>query len=261
MGIITLTVATHKPTHPTTKPNHQFENQFKAAAMVKFEVKPFAALNGTNKDDISTGLEARFDHNDLSLKVRADDSGLRGGNGGLRNGLVLSARKEGHFTFAYDMGRDAPALTFLSNARLGDRDVALKYTHELKGKNNHLQGRVEIDDKNTATIGWNLHGFDAPDYRQLNVRWNYRHDDKWSFEPSYDFGREAFAAKVNHHLDDDNHLSARYDAHANTGSLEWTNHSIGGPGALRVSATSSLADDGLKSMPNLHVSKVFDLDL
>merc|ERR1712224_364540 len=195
MGIITLTVATHKPTHPTTKPNHQFENQFKAAAMVKFEVKPFAALNGTNKDDISTGLEARFDHNDLSLKVRADDSGLRGGNGGLRNGLVLSARKEGHFTFAYDMGRDAPALTFLSNARLGDRDVALKYTHELKGKNNHLQGRVEIDDKNTATIGWNLHGFDAPDYRQLNVRWNYRHDDKWSFEPSYDFGREAFAAR------------------------------------------------------------------
>ena len=228
--------------------------------MVNFSLRPTVSLHGTNKDDVSAGVEANFTHNDLNLKVRADDSGLRG-NGGLKNGLVLSARKEGAFTFNYDVGGDAPRFTFLSSAQLGSKNVDLKYTHELKGKANHLQGRVEIDDKNTATVGWNLHGFNAPDYRQFNVRWNYRHDDKWSFEPSYDFGTEAFAAKVNHNLDDENTVSARYDAHANTGSLEWRNHSLGGPGELRVSATSSLSDDGLKQMPTIRASKVFDLEL
>ena len=227
--------------------------------MVKIDVKPFATLSGTGKDDVSTGVEARMDHNDLRLSVRASDAVARGGS--LTDGLSFQARKDGHFSFAYDVGNDAPTLTFLSSARLGDKDVHLKYTHEVKGKGNSLQGKVHVDDKNTATVGWNLHGFDAPNYKQFNVRWHYQHDDKWSVEPSYDFGTEAFAARVNHHLDDDNKLSAHYDAHANTGSLEWTNHSIGGPGALKVSATSSLSDDGLKQMPTISASKVFDMEL
>ena len=228
--------------------------------MVKLEVRPFATLTGTGKDDVSAGVEARFDHNDLALRVRANDSGLRGG-GSLKNGLSFSARKDGAFSFVYDVGNDSPSLTFLSSARVADKDVALKYRHEVKGKSNSLEAKVDLDDKNTATVGWNLHGFDAPNYRQLSVRWLYTHDDKWSVEPSYDFGTEAFAAKVNHNLDDDNRLSATYNAHANTGSLEWTNNSIGGPGALKVSATSSLSDEGLKSMPTISASKVFDLEL
>merc|ERR1711887_259823 len=183
----------------------------------------------------------QVDHNDLSVQVRASDQGLRG-NGSLTDGLVVSARKDGHFTFA-------------------NKDLRLKYTHEVKGKANHLQARFDVDDKTSATVGWNLHGFSAPDYRQFNLKLNYQHDDKWSFEPSYDFGSEAFAARVNHNLDDDNSLSLHYDAHANTGSVEWTNHSLGGPGALRVSATSSLSDNGLKQMPNISASKVFDLEL
>merc|ERR1711887_397935 len=154
-----------------------------------------------------------------------------------------------------------PAFHFLSNARVANKDLRLKYTHEVKGKANHLQARFDVDDKTSATVGWNLHGFSAPDYRQFNLKLNYQHDDKWSFEPSYDFGSEAFAARVNHNLDDDNSLSLHYDAHANTGSVEWTNHSLGGPGALRVSATSSLSDNGLKQMPNISASKVFDLEL
>merc|ERR1712065_87863 len=145
--------------------------------------------------------------------------------------------------------------------RVANKDLRLKYTHEVKGKANHLQARFDVDDKTSATVGWNLHGFSAPDYRQFNLKLNYQHDDKWSFEPSYDFGSEAFAARVNHNLDDDNSLSLHYDAHANTGSVEWTNHSLGGPGALRVSATSSLSDNGLKQMPNISASKVFDLEL
>ncbi|QDZ19997.1 hypothetical protein HOP50_03g25150 [Chloropicon primus] len=227
---------------------------------MKFDLKPTVHVTGTGKDDVSAGVSARFDHNDLSVQVRASDAGLRG-NGSLTDGLVVSARKDGHFTFQYDVGSDSPSLTFLSNARVANKDVALKYHHDVKGKGNRLQGRVDIDDKTSATVGWNLHGFDAPDYKQFDLKLNYRHDDKWSFEPSYDFGREAFAARVNHHLDDENSLSMHYDAHSNQGSLEWTNHSIGGPGALRVSATSSLSDSGLKQMPSITASKVFDLEL
>lgn len=227
---------------------------------MKFDLKPSVHLSGTGKDDVSAGVTARFDHNDLSVQVRASDQGLRG-NGSLTDGLVVSARKDGHFTFAYDVGHDAPAFHFLSNARVANKDLRLKYTHEVKGKANHLQARFDVDDKTSATVGWNLHGFSAPDYRQFNLKLNYQHDDKWSFEPSYDFGSEAFAARVNHNLDDDNSLSLHYNAHANTGSVEWTNHSLGGPGALRVSATSSLSDNGLKQMPNISASKVFDLEL
>merc|ERR1712010_2981 len=243
------------PRHPSTR---QQQPKTTPATMVKFELKPFATLTGTGKDDISAGVSARFDHNDLSLQVRADDSGFKGGN--LRNGLHLSARKDGHFTFAYNMGGDAPSFSFLTNAKFGDKDVAMKYKHSIKGKDNSLQGKVEIDDKNTATIGWNLAGFDKPDYKQFNLRWNYRHDDNWSVEPSYDFGTEAFAAKINHHMDDDNQVSATYSASDNTGTLEWTNHTMGGPGALKVSATTSLSEEGMKQMPTVHVSKVFDMD-
>merc|ERR1711916_393348 len=206
----------------------------KKHATMKFDLKPSVHLSGTGKDDVSAGVTARFDHNDLSVQVRASDQGLRG-NGSLTDGLVVSARKDGHFTFAYDVGHDAPAFHFLSNARVANKDLRLKYTHEVKGKANHLQARFDVDDKTSATVGWNLHGFSAPDYRQFNLKLNYQHDD--------------------------NSLSLHYDAHANTGSVEWTNHSLGGPGALRVSATSSLSDNGLKQMPNISASKVFDLEL
>merc|ERR1711970_251928 len=175
----------------------------KKHATMKFDLKPSVHLSGTGKDDVSAGVTARFDHNDLSVQVRASDQGLRG-NGSLTDGLVVSARKDGHFTFAYDVGHDAPAFHFLSNARVANKDLRLKYTHEVKGKANHLQARFDVDDKS---------------------------------------------------------LSLHYDAHANTGSVEWTNHSLGGPGALRVSATSSLSDNGLKQMPNISASKVFDLEL
>merc|ERR1711977_342120 len=227
MGITQSTVSAH------TQNTEDNNSNPTTTTMVKFELKPFATLTGTSTDDISAGVSARFDHNDLSLQVRADDSGFKGGN--LRNGLHLSARKDGHFTFAYDMGGDAPSFSFLTNAKFGD--------------------------KNVATIGWNLAGFDKPDYKQFNLRWNYRHDDNWSVEPSYDFGTEAFAAKINHHMDDDNQISATYSASDNTGTLEWTNHTMGGPGALKVSATTSLSEEGMKQMPTVHVSKVFDMDL
>merc|ERR1711977_395472 len=220
MGITQSTVSAHPQNTEVNNSNPT------TTTMVKFELKPFATLTGTSTDDISAGVSARFDHNDLSLQVRADDSGFKGGN--LRNGLHLSA---------------------------------MKYKHSIKGKDNSLQGKVEIDDKNTATIGWNLAGFDKPDYKQFNLRWNYRHDDNWSVEPSYDFGTEAFAAKINHHMDDDNQISATYSASDNTGTLEWTNHTMGGPGALKVSATTSLSEEGMKQMPTVHVSKVFDMDL
>lgn len=221
--------------------------------MVKFEVKPFATLSGTDKDDIKTGVEARFKHNDMVLKVRTDDSALRGG--GACDGLVLSAKKAGAFEFVYDVGTHGTALTFHSSAMVGDKDVGLKYM----GKDSVLEGTVSLDDKNTATIGWNIGG--KPDYKQMNLKWHYRHDDKWAVEPSYDFGKEAFAAKVIHTLDDENRITAKYDASANTGNLMWSNTSIGGPGLLRVSAESSLSDDGLKSMPVFRAEKVFDIEL
>lgn len=225
--------------------------------MVKFEVRPFATLKGTDKDDIRTGVEARFNHNDLHLKVRADDSSLRGDG----NGIVLSASRRDNFEFVYDVGNNGPAFTFHSRANISDKDVALKYRNEVKGKEHYLEGTVQLDDKNTATVGWNLHGYEQPNYNQLNVKWSYRHDDKWTVEPSYCFGREAFAAKVIHQLDGENQLAATYDAHANTGELEWTNSNIGGPGQLKVSAVSSLSEDGLKSMPTIKAEKTFDLDL
>lgn len=227
--------------------------------MVNFSLKPSVHLSGTNADDVSAGVHATFDHNDLSLRVAASDAGLRG-NGSLTDGLVLSARKDGHFTFQYDVGADNPTLSFLSNARLANKDVRLRYTHEVKGKTNRLEGRFDIDGKTSANVGWNLHGFSAPDYRQFDLAVRHQLDDKTSLTGEYNFASEAFAARVSHSLDDENTLGLRYDAHANSGSLEWTNNSLGGPGALRVSATSNLSDVG-KGFPHISASKVFDVEL
>lgn len=168
----------------------------------------------------------------------------------------MEASKANNFSFVYSLDSHQPALTFHSSATLANKNVGLKYKHDRGNKVDLLEGSFAVDDKNTATVGLDLHDYSKPDYRNLRVKWNYRHDDNWSFEPEYNFGNEAFSARVNHQLDADNRLSAKYDVAGNAAELEWTNREHG----LKLSAASSIASLG-SGFPVVKAEKVFDLDL
>merc|ERR1711981_571925 len=171
-------------------------------------------------------------------------------------------------------------------------DVSARVTAKLRVDDSHTLS-LEADDssfrdglsKKGMTVGFckkgafDMHyGLDADAPKFLfntsatvldkDVALRFRHalkgdTDLRAIEPAYNMGTESFSVTVEHRLDSDNSLQAKYDQGSNVGSLEWTTSAVLGDtgGPLKIRATSSLSNDALKSMPTIRVEKSFDTDL
>jgi hypothetical protein len=194
------------------------------------------------------------------LSLEADDSSFRDGLS--KKGMTVGFCKKGAFDMHYGLDADAPKFLFNTSATVLDKDVALRFRHALKGDTD-LRAKFDVDDKTSATLTYDLTNFSSPDLKSLSVAAKYQHNADWSVEPAYSMGTESFSVTVDHRLDGDNSLQAKYDQGSNVGSLEWTTTAVLGDtgGPLKVRATSSLNNDALKTMPTIRVEKSFDTDL
>merc|ERR1711981_1542993 len=115
------------------------------------------------------------------LSLEADDSSFRDGLS--KKGMTVGFSKKGAFDMHYGLDGDAPKFSF----------------------------------KTSATV---LANFGSPDLKALTVAAKYCHNGDTSIEPSYCMGTESLAVTVEHRLDGDNSLTAKYDQGSNVGSLE-----------------------------------------
>lgn len=222
---------------------------------MKLVVRPDARLDDNNK--ATGGVTALMDHGDMKLSLRATNDTFTGGDG--MKGLTLRARKEGAFTFDYDVGEHAPKMMLMTGCKVNDNDVRLKIRHSLKPKpTTMMEASMDVGDDHRATVCYDLSNYDKPDIKRCALKWRWSRDDL-SLEPGYDFGTESVFAEMRYKLDDENRLRARYDMHSNDAMLEWLNSSgMGGGGDLRVRANMNLDDMG--KMPTLRAEKSWDVD-
>lgn len=226
---------------------------------MKLDVVPVAVVS--NGSDVSARVTAKLHVDDSHhLSLEADDSSFRDGLS--KKGMTVGFCKKGAFDMHYGLDADAPKFLFNTSATVLDKDVALRFRHALKGDTD-LRAKFDVDDKTSATLTYDLTNFGSPDLKSLSVAAKYQHNADWSVEPAYNMGTESFSVTVDHRLDGDNSLQAKYDQGSNVGSLEWTTTAVLGDtgGPLKVRATSSLNNDALKSMPTIRVEKSFDTDL
>jgi hypothetical protein len=226
---------------------------------MKLDVVPVAVVS--NGSDVSARVTAKLHVDDSHhLSLEADDSSFRDGLS--KKGMTVGFSKKGAFDMHYGLDGDAPKFSFKTSATVLDKDVGLRFRHALKGDTD-LQAKFSVDDKTSATLTYDLTNFGSPDLKALTVAAKYCHNGDTSIEPSYCMGTESLAVTVEHRLDGDNSLTAKYDQGSNVGSLEWTTSSVLGDtgGALKVRATSSLNNDALKTMPTIRLEKSFDTEL
>merc|ERR1711981_1117836 len=225
--------SSRQPEQPPAIPWGGKEPEPEPQGGMKLDVVPVAVVS--NGSDVSARVTAKLHVDDSHhLSLEADDSSFRDGLS--KKGMTVGFCKKGAFDMHYGLDSDAPRFLFNTSATVLDKDVALRFRHALKGD---------------------------PDLKALSVAAKYQHSDDWSVEPAYNMGSESFSVTVDHKLDSENSLKAKYDQGSNVGSLEWTTSSVLGDtgGPLKVRATSSLNNDALKSMPTIRVEKSFDTDL
>merc|ERR1711959_540214 len=226
---------------------------------MKLDVVPVAVVS--NGSDVSARVTAKLRVDDShTLSLEADDSSFR--DGVSKKGMTVGFCKKGAFDMHYGLDADAPKFVFHTDATVLDKDVALRFRHALKGDTD-LRAKFDVDDKTSATLTYDLANFGSPDLKSLSVAAKYQHNADWSVEPAYNMGTESFSVTVDHRLDGDNSLQAKYDQGSNV--APWSGRPLpcsATPGApLKIRATSSLSNDALKSMPTIRVEKSFDTDL
>lgn len=205
--------------------------------MVQLVIKP--TTNWRGGDRVDGNASVTWKHDGMNYKVSASEAtfGVRGG-GLSTQGVNVSVEKAGAFTFDYDVHNHSPTVTLHSSARFANKDMRLKYKHGVRKNAASMEASVDVDDKNSATVRWNLQNYERPDVKALNLRWNYKHNDTWTVEPEYDVGAEALRVAVWHKVDKDNKLKMHFDAQNLNGGAEWVRKMSDGD--LKVAMKSNM---------------------
>lgn len=223
---------------------------------MKFDVRPDLTIDGSN--NVEGGATVFYRQDDIEWSMRATDETFS--EGGNMKGMVVGMKKADAFEFRYDLGEHAPMFRFHTGCRIKDRDLRLKFKHNVKGKHNTtMEASMDVNDDNRVTVAYDLTGYDKPDVKRTALRWRYTHDDL-TVEPGYNFGTESLFAEVKYRLDDENRVRGHMCMHTNMATLEWINSSgMGGGGDMKVSARMCM-DDGVKKMPTLRAEKLWTVD-
>lgn len=223
---------------------------------VTFDVKPQLVIRPDNSVSGTVRVSTSKWGNEFSATV--SDEMVKDGLS--TNGLQLGL-KASQMEVEYRVDSHRPKLIFHSGLTIRDKQVGLKYTHEVRGKGTALEATVAVDDDNKAVLTYDLSNYEGPDYRHLILKWVHTQKD-FVIEPQFNLATESLSAAVTYKVDDDNKLKAIYDTKSNVGKLEWTNTgSLGGDGTLRITARSALDADSVKKMPTLMVEKTWSLEV
>jgi len=225
---------------------------------MKVEFKPNTTWSGGSNVDSKASV--KFQRDGMNYTVSANDHtfGVHGGGISTR-GVSFSVEQPGAFTMDYDVDNNSPTFTLHSSANLVGKDVKLKYKHGVQKNAASLEGAFKVDGKHSGTLRWNLQNYSHPDHKALNLKWKYKHNDKWTAEPEYDFGSDSLRMAVTHDAGDNGRLKAHMDFKTNGGGLEWNKSQS--DGNMKVTMKSTMNQKCFMNDMCVGLEKTFNFDV
>ncbi|XVE69911.1 hypothetical protein DITRI_Ditri10aG0029600 [Diplodiscus trichospermus] len=209
-----------------------------------------ASLKGRYTNDKSTAA--------VTLAVNAGDVKLRASmtdatviNGPSLNGLTLAVEKPGFFVIDYDVPRKDFRFQFMNTVKVVEKPLKLTYIHTRGDNRTVVDGALAFDSANKVSANYTL------GTRNCKLKYSYVHEGVTTFEPCYDFGKNAWDFAISRRVYEDV-FKATYQTWSRDLALEWSRNSKFN-GTFKISASVNLAEES--KIPKIIAESAWDLEM
>ncbi|KAG4200187.1 hypothetical protein ERO13_A05G195200v2 [Gossypium hirsutum] len=209
-----------------------------------------ASLKGRYTNDKSTAVVS-LSANAGDIKLRASLTDATFIKGPSLNGLTLAVEKPGFFIIDYDVPKKDFWFQFMNSVRVAEKPLKLTYIHGRGDNRTVLDGTLTLDSANKVSANY-MFGT-----RNCKVKYSYSHGGATTFEPCYDFGKNAWDFAISRRVYDDV-FKATYQTWSRDLALEWSRNSKFN-GTFKISASVNLAEE--TKIPKLIAESSWDLEM
>ncbi|GAA0162185.1 hypothetical protein LIER_18332 [Lithospermum erythrorhizon] len=193
-----------------------------------------ASLAGRVDGDV-TGLAGTVTVNGGDMKLRATVSDTSIQYGPSLSFSSISLEKPGSFIVDFIPQDKDVRFQFMNTARVMDKPLNLTYTHSRGANKTVLDGSLVIDPANKVSLN---HAVGSNNFR---LKYNYLHKGNTTFEPTYDFSKNAWDLAVSQRVFGDDVVRASYQSSSKILGLEYRKmRSVNG--SFKVSASVNLSE-------------------
>ncbi|KAL6012358.1 hypothetical protein ACLOJK_002845 [Asimina triloba] len=155
---------------------------------------------------------------DVKLRASMTDATLVSGPS--LNGLTLSLDKPGAFMIDYNVPKKDVRFLFMNTVRVAEKPLNLTYSHMLGENRTAIDGTLVLDSANKVSANYLLGS------GNLKVKYTYLHGGGLrTFEPSYDFSKNAWDFAVSQKVLGDDVVRASYQTSSKIFGVEWARNS------------------------------------
>nr|GMD99349.1 outer envelope pore protein 24A, chloroplastic [Ipomoea batatas] len=201
-------------------------------------------------DKMAAAATVSVNAGDLKLRATMTDATVV--KGPSLNGLALALEKPGAFIVDYNVPNKDFRFQFMSTVRVLEKPLNLNYIHFKGDKRTTVDGTLVLDPANKVSAN-HLMGSG-----NCKLKYTYVHKGKTTFEPSYDFAKNAWDFSVSQRVYGDDVLKAMYQTSNQNLALEWSRNSKLN-GSFKISASLNLAED--RKMPKLIAESTWDFEM
>ncbi|CAH8382599.1 unnamed protein product [Eruca vesicaria subsp. sativa] len=183
-----------------------------------------ASVKGKYDGDKSTGVGSlSFNAGDFKLRVTMTDATLV--TGPTLNGLSVAAEKPGFFMVEYNVPKKDVRFQFMNKVRIAEKPLNLTYIHSRADHRTVVDGRLLIDPANKLSVNHMV------GTNNCKLMYTYAEGKIATFEPCYDFAKNAWDFAVSRRVYGDDVLKATF--RPLVGCLVWSGQ--GPPNQLDLS--------------------------
>lgn len=201
-------------------------------------------------DKMAAAATVSVNAGDIKLRATMTDATVV--KGPSLNGLALALEKPGAFIVDYNVPNKDFRFQFMSTVRVLEKPLNLNYIHFKGDKRTTVDGTLVLDPANKVSAN-HLMGSG-----NCKLKYTYVHKGHTTFEPSYDFAKNAWDFSVSQRVYGDDVLKAMYQTSNQNLALEWSRNSKLN-GSFKISASLNLAED--RKMPKLIAESTWDFEM
>ncbi|XVF63893.1 hypothetical protein PTKIN_Ptkin09bG0123100 [Pterospermum kingtungense] len=209
-----------------------------------------ASLKGRYTDEKSTAaVTLAVNAGDVKLRATMTDATVV--KGPSLNGLALAVEKPGFFIIDYDVPKKDFRFQFMNSVKVAEKPLKLTYIHSRGDNRTVLDGALVFDSANKLSANYML------GTRNCKLKYSYVHGGVTTFEPCYDFGKNAWDFAISRRVYEDV-FKAAYQTWSRNLALEWSRNSKFN-GTFKISASVNLAEES--KIPKIIAESTWDLEM
>ncbi|KAG9440948.1 hypothetical protein H6P81_021113 [Aristolochia fimbriata] len=210
-----------------------------------------ASVKGTyNADKSSAAASFTVSGGDVKLRASMTDATIV--NGPSLNGLSLSLEKPGAFMIDYNVPKKDVRVQFMNTVKVADKPLNLTYVHAIGDNRTTIDGALVLDPANKVSANY------AFGSGNCKVKYTYVQGARRTFEPCYDFSKNAWDFAFSQRVFDDDVVKASYQTSTKILGLDWTRSSKNA-GSFKISVSFNLNDEF--TAPKITAESIWNFDL